>query len=74
MLCSYFLLTIPPHYNALINVLVWYLNLKKSIGPAPGDKVSGKTKITHYRDVAERLLDDQELYSTLVKTAAGRKA
>ena len=60
--------------HALINVLVQYPNLKRCIWPAPGDKISGKTKTTHYQDVAEQLLSEQELYNYFVKTTEGRKA
>lgn len=58
---------------AFINILVEYFNLKKSIWPALGDKIFGKTKSTHYQNVAEQLLSDQEPYNHFIKTPKGQK-
>ncbi|MCJ1426175.1 hypothetical protein MMC29_004077 [Sticta canariensis] len=56
--------------SALINVLTDYPDLKSKIWPAPGIKVSGKPKTTHYQEVANRLLAP---YDTFIKTAEGQK-
>ena len=47
---------------AFINVLIDYPPVRRNIWPAPGERVTGKTKSTNCQEVAVRVLEGREPY------------